>query len=137
MLMLNEIVRKIKVRRLKNENSQNIHQTKELINKILKENYELSGSVARTRIYMVISIQTYLEFIGFPKTQAVKRRLSLVPLLFQEANYDNIDFCNRAACLEQLADFFELDCMFQNEGISRAELDDKTFKTYIDRSMRF
>ena len=86
---------------------------------------------------MVLRIQTYLEFIGFSQTEAAKRRLSLVPLLFQEANYDNIDFSNRTACLEQLADFFELDCMFQNEGTSRAELDDKTSKTYIDRSMRF
>ena len=69
---------------------------------------------------MVIRIQTYLEFVGFPQAESVKRRLSLIPLIFQEANYDNIDFCNRSACLEQLADFYELDCMFQNEGTSRA-----------------
>ena len=86
---------------------------------------------------MVIRIQTYLEFVGFPQAESAKRRLSLIPLIFQEANYDNIDFSNRSACLEQLADFYELDCMFQNEGTGRAELDDKTFKAYINRSMRF
>ena len=56
MLMLYEIVRKIKVRRLKRENSQTITRTKEVISKILKENHDLSGAIARARIFMVIRI---------------------------------------------------------------------------------
>lgn len=117
------------------ERSQNLIQTKTLANKICKDELDLSSGIARARIFMVVRIQTYLEFIGFPQNDAARRMLSLIPLLFQEANYDNIDWGDKNASLEQLTDFFELDCMFQNEGKHRAELDDEKFKAYIRQSL--
>ncbi len=86
---------------------------------------------------MVVRIQTYLEFVGFPKDLSAKRKLCLIPLLFQEANYDNLDWTSRSGSLEQLTDFFELDCMFQNDGKKRSELNCETFKAYIDSSLAF
>ncbi len=114
------------------ENSQNLDATKLLAHKILAEQVNLSNPIAKARIFMVVRIQTYLEFIGFPQGEHARQKLSLIPLLFQEANYDNIEWSDSSASLEQLNDFFELDCMFQNAGKKRAELDRETFKAYID-----
>ncbi len=103
------------------ENSQNLEATKLLAHKILNEHVNLSDPIARARIFMVVRIQTYLEFIGFPQGKHSKQRLGLIPLLFQEANYDNLDWSSNSVFLEQLNDYFELDCMFQNGGKKRAE----------------
>jgi hypothetical protein len=105
--------------------------------RICGEAADLTSAIAKSRVLMTARIQTYLEFIGFPQSHADKRKLSLIPLLFQEANYDNIDWTNRVAYLEHLNDFFELDCMFQNEGKNRADLGEEEFKAYIDRSLLF
>ncbi len=117
------------------ENSQNLDATKLLANRVLTEQVNLSDPIAKARIFMVVRIQTYLEFIGFPQGEHARQRLGLIPLIFQEANYDNLDWSDNSAFLEQLNDFFELDCMFQNGGKKRAELDRQTFKAYIDGSL--
>ena len=48
--------------------------------------------------------------------------LSLVPFLFQEANYDDIDWSRKDSDLGHLEAFFELDLLVQFAGRERSDI---------------
>lgn len=73
---------------------------------------------------------------GYPETETDRIRLSLVPLLFQEANYDDIGWMIQEADLRQLRQFFELDHLVQTGGLSRAEASPEAFARYVKGAYR-
>lgn len=82
-------------------------------------------------------VKNYLQSKGFPKSLSAKSKLSLAPLLFQEANYDGIEWTERNADLEQLTDMFEIDYLVQNFGKTRKEASQEEFEKYIQDSLNF
>lgn len=76
----------------------------------------------------------FYDKYGFPE-ELTKWQLSLVPFLFQEANYDDINWTNQSEDLRHLKITFNLDCMFQNQGKSRQELSRQQFDRYIQFSL--
>lgn len=73
---------------------------------------------------------------GFPETDAERAARSLVPLLFQEADYDDVDWTSQAADLRQLQGSFELDHLAQSGGLTRKEASAAAFADYIKASFR-
>ena len=73
---------------------------------------------------------------GFPVSEGEKARLSLVPLVFQEANYDDIGWMLQNENLRQLSGFLELDYLVQSGGRSRAEASPAEFAAYVEAAFR-
>ena len=65
-----------------------------------------------------------------------RARLSLVPLVFQEANYDDIAWMRQGENLRQLSGFLELDYLVQSAGQSRAEASPAEFAAYVGAAFR-
>ena len=79
--------------------------------------------------------QQYLHANGWPETREDRFALSLVPLIFQEANYDDIDWGDQGASLGRLEWMFSIDVLVQSKGRARAELNEDEFSEYIELSM--
>ena len=62
----------------------------------------VADPVGAARQRRAIAIADALEARGFPRLDAEKAELSLVPLLFQEANYDDIGWMNQRDDMRQL-----------------------------------
>ena len=71
---------------------------------------------------------------GFPISKEDKLALSLEPFVFQEANYDEIDWTSKNADLSHLEHIFNIDVQLQNEGKTRSELRDEEFDEYVQLS---
>ena len=76
-------------------------------------------------------INNYYLKNGFPK-KCSEISFSLVPAIFQEAIYDGINWSTQNADLCHMEYYFELDCIFHNEGKRRIELSEKEFEEYVD-----
>jgi hypothetical protein len=97
------------------------------LEQVIAEARALSGGapendpVALARQRHVCRIADTLSKIGFPENASDKAKLSIVPLIFQEANYDDIAWMRQEEDLRQLRGYFELDYLVQNGGQERAE----------------
>jgi hypothetical protein len=94
-----------------------------------------SNSVARARREMLARIRAQLTAHGFP-AQDDTCDFSLVPLFFQEANYDGIAWTDQHADLDHLSTPFDIDFCVANGGLKRQQADDATFRAYVARSMK-
>jgi hypothetical protein len=92
--------------------------------------------VAARRVRQIQRIALFLEEQGFPRTESERCRLSLIPFVFQEANYDDIDWTNQRAALGHLEAMFELDFYVASCGLSRAECAVTEFERYVAESLR-
>lgn len=106
---------------------------KELQN-LLKE-YKRSGNIGNFRHSKLALIHSYYKEFGFPKIQT-ELSLSVIPGIFQEANYDGISWTKRNENLRHLKLILQLDCMFHNFGKTREKLTDQEFAKYIEFSFR-
>ena len=80
--------------------------------------------IERLRLNILQEIKSYYKDNGYPKELSI-HKLSLIPSLFQEANYDNIVWSSQNGELGHLNILFQLDCMFHNSGKSREKLSEK------------
>ena len=71
---------------------------------------------------------------GWPERQEDRLALSLVPLVLQEANYDDIEWTVQAAPLGNLEPLFCIDVLVQSKGRTRAELSKDAFSEYVQLS---
>lgn len=78
----------------------------------------------------------YLRTKGFPSSQRDRSELSLVPFVFQEANYDDITWTTQSAELGHLKEILELDFVVQSGGQARSAASTKEFDSYIDSSFK-
>ena len=89
---------------------------------------------ATARHAALLYLRDVLRQSGYFADRTQRRELSLVPLVFQEANYDDIDWTDRAAPLWQLAGIFEIDVAAQSGGRERHELTDAEYDEYVKMS---
>ncbi len=91
-------------------------------------------ALAVARHSMLLDLRDVLQRTGLPTDRDQRRELSLVPFVFQEANYDDIDWTDRAAPLEHLSGIFAIDVAVQSGGRGRHELTDGEYNEYVDGS---
>jgi len=92
--------------------------------------------LAATRLFAVGRISDYLATDGFPSTEDEKISLSLVPFIFQEANYDGIEWSEKDSDLQHLRRFFELDMLVHFAGRERSEITDSDYAQYYAISLK-
>jgi len=90
--------------------------------------------VAAARHSALLHLRDILQRTGFPTDRNQRYELSLVPLVFQEANYDDIDWTDRAAPLGHLSGIFAIDIAVQSDGRERHELTDAEYDEYVHKS---
>ncbi len=90
--------------------------------------------VAAARHSALLHLRDVLQRTGFPKDRNQRYELSLVPLVFQEANYDDIDWTDRAAPLGHLSGIFAIDVAAQSDDSKRHELTDAQYQQYVEVS---
>jgi hypothetical protein len=98
----------------------------------IPEQLDENNMVRATRAYRLRRIREFLSQIGFPTSPDDRCRLSLLPFIFSEANYDGIHWSEQRADLRQLSDFFVLDYYVFSGGISRSEASSSDFRTYLE-----
>jgi hypothetical protein len=93
--------------------------------------------IGNVRLRQLLLMEDCLNAIGFPTEPDHKASVSLVPYIFQEANYDDISWTDQQAELGHLSSYFELDFMVQNQGRERSEVTAEEFKRYVDEAFQF
>jgi hypothetical protein len=96
-----------------------------------------SDRMGNIRMRQLLLMEDCLNAIGFPTEDEHKAKVSIVPYIFQEANYDGISWTEKSAELDHLTAYFELDFMMQNQGKSRQEATDEEFERYCDEAFKF
>ena len=94
----------------------------------------VGDGVAAARHSELLHLRDVLQRTGFPTDRNQRRELSLVPFVFQEANYDDIDWTDRTAPLGHLSGIFAIDVAVQSGGRGRHELTDGEYNEYVDGS---
>ena len=94
----------------------------------------VGDGVAAARHGALLHLRDVLQKTGLPTDRKQRRELSLVPFIFQEANYDDIDWTDRVAPLEQLSGIFAIDVAVQSDGRKRHELTDAEYNDYVQIS---
>jgi hypothetical protein len=102
-----------------------------LINDEVSQWTRVGDGVAVARHYALTDLRDALQKMGFPADRHQQHELSLVPFVFQEANYDDIDWTDRVAPLEHLSGIFAIDVAAQSGGRERHELTDKEYNEYV------
>ena len=93
--------------------------------------------IARARFAAVRAIGDALKSGGYPTRERDQFELSLIPFVFQEANYDNIDWGSRDTLgHHQLRELLEIDFLTQMAGQRRKEASDPDIQSYRLRSLR-
>jgi hypothetical protein len=90
--------------------------------------------VPEARRSAMLHVRDVLQRTGFPTDRNQRRELSLVPLIFQEANYDDINWTDRTAPLGHMSSIFAIDVAVQSDGRERHELTDDEYKVYVQLS---
>ncbi len=86
---------------------------------------------SRTRHGSLVYLLGLLRSEGFPADSDQRRELSLIPLVFQEANYDDIEWTDRTAPHGHLAGILAVDLAIQTAGRSRDGLTDAEYDEYV------
>ena len=113
------------------------HSTDDLIRLINEELPRQPGAddgVVAVRRSALLNLRDALERTGFPSDRDQRLALSLVPFWFQEANYDDIDWTDRAAPPGHLSGILTIDLAVQSGGCERHELTDAEYNEYVDMS---
>ena len=93
-----------------------------------------AGRIAKARAVVLERLRNVLS-CGFPPREAYEP-LSLVPFIFQEANYDGIDWVQHGADLAQLAPLFEIDACIWSGGRSLREFSEAEHADYVAAALR-
>ena len=93
--------------------------------------------VGRSRQTFARGIQAALESGGYPVSEADQLELSIIPYVFQEANYDDIDWWSRDSAKHgRLKNLLEIDFLTQMAGKRREDASDTEIEHYRLRSRR-
>lgn len=98
--------------------------------------FSSTDRVAVVRGAQLKRVRDFLIKDGFPDTDAAKLDLSLIPYVFQEANYDDISWTDREADLGHLKKILDIDFLVQSGGMPRLDVSDEEFHEYVKRSFR-
>jgi hypothetical protein len=92
------------------------------------------GRIADARAAVLKRLKDALSG-GFPPRDAYEP-LSLVPFIFQEANYDGIDWLQQSAELAQLTPLFEIDACIWSGGRSLKQFSKLEHADYVAAARR-
>jgi hypothetical protein len=93
--------------------------------------------IARARWSRVQAVGEALKAGGYPTGEPDQLELSLIPFVFQEANWDGIDWGSRDSTEHhQLRTILEIDFPTQMAGQRREDASDPDIMTYRSRSLR-
>jgi hypothetical protein len=92
------------------------------------------GRIAEARAVVLNRLRDALSG-GFPAREAYEP-LSLVPFIFQEANYDGIDWVEHGAELAQLTPLFEIDACIWSGGRTLSEFSAAEHADYVAAALR-
>ena len=93
--------------------------------------------IARARCAAVRALGDALKSGGYPTREHDQFELSLIPGVFQEANWDDIDWWSRDTTgHHQLREILEIDFLTQMAGQPREDASDSDIETYRLRSLR-
>ena len=93
-----------------------------------------SGRIAEARTVILNRLRPALSG-GFPRREDYES-LSLVPFIFQEANYDGIDWTQQGADLAQLTSLFEIDACVWSGGRFLGEFSKAEHAEYVAAALR-
>lgn len=96
-----------------------------------------SPHIVGARARALQRIRTFLLEGRFPTTENERYELSLIPFIFQEANYDGIDWSPGTSRYEHLQDLFDLDFYVAFGGRERSEVTEREARRYWEASLRF
>jgi hypothetical protein len=94
----------------------------------------IPGRIAEARAVVLKRLRDALR-VGFPPKEAYEP-LCLVPFIFQEANYDGIDWVQRGAELAQLTPLFEIDACIWSGGRALSEFSEAEHADYVAAALR-
>jgi len=112
-----------------------VAQVIDLISSAIEFHAELDhDSIKGFRYRALEHMRDFLTAHGWPESREDRLALSLVPLVFQEANYDAIEWTVQVAPLRDLELLFCIDVLVQSKGRTRVELSNDEFSKYIQLS---
>jgi hypothetical protein len=93
--------------------------------------------IAAPRYAQLVWIIGALDEGAYPSNEHRLLILSVIPYVFQEANWDNIDWGSRDSSQHrQLKDILEIDFLVQMGGMRREDASDAEMRIYRERSHR-
>jgi hypothetical protein len=92
--------------------------------------------IGRFRLDFLRGIKEALEARGYPAAESDQIELSIIPYVFQEANYDGIDWWSTDSAHHQLEGILEIDFLTQMAGKRREDASDAEIEAYRLRSHR-
>jgi hypothetical protein len=92
------------------------------------------SALAVARHTDLLYLRDLLKRSGFPTDRDRRWELSMVPIVFQEAGYDGIEWTDRTAPLGHLSGLFAIDLAVQTGGRERHELSDDEYADYVRSS---
>lgn len=98
---------------------------------------ESRQGIVAVRADVIQRIRSTLASRGFPRTLEDRARLSLIPFIFQEANYDGISWGDENEDFGHLQSFFDLDFHVAFAGRERHEVSPAERDAYWTESMAF
>ena len=110
-------------------------QVLDLIDDLIRRS-ATTDPLGAARVRQLKNIRSSVADHGFPPNQEENCKLSIVPLVFQEANYDDLDWSDQNADLGHLTDYFAIDLYLYSGGRTRDELSDTEFRNYFDSALR-
>ena len=105
-----------------------------LINEELPHWAHEGDALAALRHRALLGVRDALQTTGFPTDRQDRLDLSMVPFVFQEANYDDLGWTDRTESLGHLSGIFAIDVAVQSGGRERHELTDAEYSDYVDMS---
>ena len=113
-----------------------VQQLVSLVEACLTSLQGVSNPIAAARARQLGNIRSHLVEHGFPTDVDQRCRLSLLPLIFQEANYDDLDWSKKDADLGHLTDMFRIDFALHFEGRSRSDVTAEEYHSYLESGLR-
>ncbi len=105
------------------------------IDTLIQELSSHNNSVSNARIVALNRLRSHVFEKGF-STEEQYLSLSLIPLIFQEANYDEISWTDQKEALDRLEPFFTIDVANWSHGKTRAELSPAEHEAYVSQAFK-
>ena len=110
--------------------ARSIDQVIEMVDAALRLRSSSDDAVTSIRRSWLQTVREHLATRGFALTEEDKRDLCLMPVVFQELNYDGFSWSKRENPLGALEDIVEIDVVVWSGGFCRSEISDSEYRRY-------
>jgi len=105
-------------------------QAIEMIDAALNLRASSSDPMTSARRFSLQRLRDRIASRGLTFTEGEKREFCLMPVIFQELNYDDFDWSRRENRLGALDDMVEIDVVAWSGGFRRSEISDSEYRRY-------